>query len=439
MTVPPIRYARHEDRHIAYQVVGEGPRDIVFIPDWISNVELFWEEPHFVRVIRRFSSFSRLILFDMRGTGASDPIPQDALPTEEWMADVEAVLDAAGSEQAAVIGMGHAGQMAMLYAATRPERVSSLVLYNSYARLAAASDYPEGLDEEAQKVFLTGLEHLWGTGRLATLLGPSIANESGLIEWWGKVERLTMSPSAALARARLIFGLDVRDVLPSIAVPTLVLHSTGNRQFPSAHARVLVEGIPDARYVELPGEDHWPLGSELTDEVQEFLTGERASRTVDRMLSTVLMTDIVGSTGRAAEIGDASWRRLVERHDETARRTITAFNGRYLKSTGDGVLATFDGPARAIECARALRDALSSLDLSIRAGLHTGEIEMLDGDIAGIAVNVAARVTALAETDEILVSRIVRDLVAGSGITFSERGTHELKGLPERWTLYLVD
>ena len=439
MTVPEIRYARHEGQHIAYQVVGDGPRDVVFIPDWISNVELFWEEPHLVRFLRRLASFSRLILFDMRGTGSSDPIPQSALPTEEWMADVEAVLDAAGSTSASLVGMGHAGQMAMLHAATRPERVSSLVLYNSYARLAAAPDYPEGMDEASQQFFLSELERLWGTGRLAKLLGPSIADEPGLVEWWGKVERQTMSPGAALARARLIFGLDVRDILPAISVPTLVVHRSDNALFPAAHARALLQRIPDSRYAAVPGVDHWPLGPELTDELQEFLTGERASRAADRVLSTVLMTDIVGSTERAAELGDARWRRLVERHDETARRTIAAFRGWYVKSTGDGLVATFDGPARAIECARTLREALGSLDLRVRAGLHTGEIELLDGDIAGIAVNVAARVSALAEADEILVSRIVRDLVAGSGTRFSERGTHKLKGIPEQWTVYAVD
>jgi class 3 adenylate cyclase len=439
VTVPPIRYARHEGQHIAYQVVGEGPRDVVFMPDWISNVELFWEEPHFARFLRRVASFSRLILFDMRGTGSSDPIRPLGLPTEEWMADVEAVLDAAGSPGATLVGLGHAGQMAMLHAATRPERVSSLVLYNSYARLVAAPDYPEGMDSGSQEFFLSELERLWGTGRLAKLLGPSIANEPGLVDWWGKVERQAMSPGAALARARLIFGLDVRDVLPAIRVPTLVLHRTDNALFPAAHARVLLERIPDSRYAALPGADHWPLGSDLLDQLQEFVTGERASRTADRMLSTVLMTDIVGSTELAAGMGDARWRRLVERHDETARRTIAAFRGWYVKSTGDGVLATFDGPARAIECALTLRDALASLDIGVRAGLHTGEIELLDGDIAGIAVNVAARVSALADPDEILVSRIVRDLVAGSGTSFTDRGTHELKGIPEQWTVYAVD
>jgi class 3 adenylate cyclase len=439
VTVPRIRYARHEGQHIAYQVVGDGPRDVVFIPDWISNVELFWEEPHFARFFRRVASFSRLIMFDMRGTGSSDPIPHAALPTEEWMADVEAVLDAAGSAQASLIGMGHAGQMAMLHAATRPERVSSLVLYNSYPRLAAAPDYPEGMDESFQQLFLSELERLWGTGPLGKLLGPTIADEPELIDWWGKVERQTMSPGAALARGRLVFGLDVRDILPAIAAPTLVLHRRDAALFSRAHARALLEGIPDSRYRELPGVDHWPLGPEVGDALQEFLTGERVPLAPERTLSTLLMTDIVGSTARAVALGDARWRRLVERHDESARRTVAAFRGRYVKSTGDGLLATFTGPARAIECARALRDTLSQLDLEIRAGIHTGEIEVLDGDVAGIAVHVTARVAALAGPGDILVSRIVRDLVAGSGTSFSDRGTHELKGVTEEWALYAVD
>jgi class 3 adenylate cyclase/pimeloyl-ACP methyl ester carboxylesterase len=439
VSAPPIQYTHSDDLHIAYQVVGNGPRDVVLIPDWISNIELYWEEPHFVRIFRRLASFSRLILFDMRGTGGSDPIPQTALPTEEWMRDVEAVLDAVGSESASIVGMGNAGQMAMLFAATRPERVDSLVLYNSYARLTAAPDYPEGMDDAFQEVFLTDLERLWGTGRIAKLLGPSIADEPGLIDWWGKVERLTMSPGAAVVRAQLIFSLDVREVLPAIGVPTLVLHRSGNPLFPAAHARELRDRIPDARYVELPGTDHWPLGPEFPNELEEFLTGERASRAVDRVLATVLVTDIVGSTERAAALGDARWRRLMDRHDEATRRTISAFRGTYVKSTGDGLFATFDGPARAIECTREMRTTLSHLDLSMRAGLHTGEIEVLDGDIAGIAVNIAVRVSALAGTGEILVSRIVRDLAAGSDTSFSDRGEHALKGIPERSSLYAVN
>ena len=437
--VPETHYARTPDGvHIAYQVVGDGPRDVVFIPDWISNIELYWEEPHFAHFLRRIAGFSRLILFDMRGTGGSDSVPQTALPTEEWMADVEAVLDAAGSQRSSVIGMGHAGQMAMLYAATRPARVASLVLYNSYARLAGAPDYPEGMDDAFQQLFLGDLERLWGTGRLAKLLGPSVANEPGLVEWWGRLERLTMSPGAALERARLIFALDVRDILSAISVPTLLIYRTGNTLFPPSHARVMLERIAGARYVEVPGGDHWPLGAELINELEEFLTGERGTRAVDRVLSTVLVTDIVGSTRRAAALGDAKWRRLVERHDETARRTIGTFGGRYVKSTGDGLLATFDGPARAIECARRLRDSLSRLDLTIRAGLHTGEIELLSDDIAGIAVNIGARIAAIAGPAEILVSRTVRDLTAGSGLQFTDLGSHALKGVPDEYQLFAV-
>jgi class 3 adenylate cyclase len=439
VAAPPVRYARRDGVHIAYLVIGGGPPDVVFSPDWISNIELYWEEPHLARVFRRLASFVRLIMFDMRGTGASDPIEQGVLTAEEWMADVETVLDAVGSERASVIGMGHAGQVAMLHAASRPDRIASLALYNSYARLSMAPDYPAGMAPEVQAQFLSTLEALWGTGRLAKVLGPSIADEPGLVEYWGKVERLSMPPSTAMARARLIFSLDVRAVLPTIRVPTLVLHTRENPIFSPAHAGVLVSGIPGARYVDLPGADHWPLGDELLDRLAEFLTGERPPSSLDRLLSTVLITDIVNSTKLASTLGDVRWRRLIERHDRVARQVISEFRGRYVKSTGDGLLATFDGPARGIECAKALRNEIANLDLRIRAGLHTGEIELLGDDIAGIAVNVAARVSALAAANEILVSRVVRDLVAGSDIAFTEHGTHRLRGVPERWTLYAAD
>jgi class 3 adenylate cyclase len=438
--VPETRYARTAAGvHIAYQVVGEGALDLVFIPDWVSHVDTLWDEPHVADILRGLSSFGRLIWFDMRGTGGSDPVPDVVLPTEEWMADVRAVMEAVGSTRAALVGMGHGGQMMMLFAATHPDAVSALVLISSYARLARAPDYPAGMPEHYQNVFLSGIEHGWGTGMTIHLLAPSIASEPGLQAWWGKVERLAQTPGGALAKTKLIFSLDVRDVLPSIHVPTLILHRRDNELFRVGHGHYLRDHIADSKYVELAGADHWPLGDDLMDEIGEFLTGERTHAAVDRVLSTVLFTDIVDSTTRAAALGDAVWNAFLGRHDLTARNQVERHGGRLVKSTGDGILAIFDGPARGIRCATAIRQELRGMGVEIRAGLHTGEIEIRNGDIGGIAVHIAARVEALASAGEVLVSRTVVDLVAGSGIGFEDRGEHDLKGVPGTWRLFAVE
>ena len=437
--LPRIQYADSGGVQIAYQVAGDGPLDIVFAPDWANNLDVIWDWPLNERLFRRVMNYGRLILFDMRGTGLSDPI-QDLPPMEEWMEDVTAVLDAVGSTRAALVGHEHAGQLCMLFAATHPERTASLVTINSYARLARDDDYPWGMPAGAQAAAIEFMTGTWGSGEALGFLMPNWASDPRLLAALARFERSAATPRRAAMRQRLIFEVDVRGVLPAISVPTLVAHSEDHPMIRSGHARYLADHIAGARYLAVPSDTHTPwmdAGADvLLDGIEEFLTGTRTTETVDRMLTTVAFTDIVRSTELASELGDRRWHELLEIHESTARREIEAARGRLVKSTGDGLLATFDGPARAIRCVTALGEILRPVGLEIRAGLHTGEVELLGEDVGGIAVHIASRVGSLASAGEVLVSSTVKDLVAGSGIAFEDRGLHALKGIAEEWRLF---
>jgi pimeloyl-ACP methyl ester carboxylesterase len=433
------RYARSGDVHIAYQIHGEGPLDLVFVAGFVSNVEAGEDEPGFDRMVRRLSSFSRLIIFDKRGTGLSDPV-SGAPMLEERMDDVRAVMDAAGSRSAALVGVSEGGPMSALFAATYPDRVTALVMYGTYAKAVGDEEYPWMPDAEIQRGFADAIEHGWGQGQSLQFLAPSQADRAG-VERWARLERRLASPGMAAAMLRLAGGIDVRDVLPTIQVPALIVHRTEDQLIGIGAGRDLADRIQGAKLVELPGGDHgfWSDPDQIADEIEEFLTGARHEHPTERVLSTVLFTDIVGSTARAAEMGDRGWRELLERHDSLVRRQLERFRGREVKATGDGFLATFDGPARAIRCATSAQEAVRPLDIEIRAGVHTGECELRGEDIGGIAVHIGARVVAGAGPGELLVSGTVKDLVAGSGIEFAERGTHELRGVPGEWRLFAVE
>ena len=427
VVLPETKYARAGDLYIAYQVVGDGPFDLVFLPDWVNHVELRWEEPRSEGFQKRLASFSRLILFNPRGMGASDPVPITESPTaEQWMDDLRTVLDAVGAERPAVFGAGAGGVISILFAATFPERVRALALFNTTA-----------LGTEAQSWMLD--EH-WGDGSVLDWLAPEDASDERLRDFLGRLQRLSASPGMALAVQRMLLGLDVRHALPAIQAPTLVMHREGAPTFTVEHGRYLADRIAGAVYREFPGAGHayWASGvaPALLDEVEEFFTGTRSVGPPDRVLATVLFTDIVDSTATAAELGDQRWKERIREHDAIVRHELDRHRGREVHTTGDGFLATFDGPARAIRCAEAIREAVGKTGLEIRAGLHTGEIELHDDDIAGIAVHIGARVSALARPSEIMVSRTVVDLVAGSGLMFDDRGSHVLKGVPGEWQLF---
>jgi pimeloyl-ACP methyl ester carboxylesterase len=436
------RFARSGDAHIAYQVVGSGPLDLVYVPGWVSNVELNWGEPAYARFLTRLASFARLILFDKRGTGLSDRVHSAEPPTlEQRMDDVRAVLDAVGSERAALFGVSEGGSMCALFAATYPDRTVALIMYGSYARRRRAPDYPWGLPEEDLTAALKEIEEGWGgpVGRAAR--APSAAHDQRFMQFWASYLVQSASPQAATALARMNFEIDVRPILSAIRVPTLILHREGDRVVRTEEARYLSEQIPGARLVLLTGEDHLPwVGDQdaVLDEIEEGLTGIRRGPELDRVLATVMFTDIVDSTKKAAELGDARWKGLLRAHDECVRAELSRFRGVEVKTTGDGFLATFDGPARAVGCAQAIAVAVRALGIEIRAGCHTGEVELLAGDLGGIAVHIGARVASLAGAGEVLVSSTVKDLVVGSGLRFEDRGVHHLKGVPDRWHLFAV-
>lgn len=434
----PTRYARSGDHHIAYSVTGEGPIDFLYVPTWLSQIEHLWEHRLVGAFFERIAERARLIMFDRRGTGMSDPY--DKPPTlEEQMDDVLAVLDAAGSEHAAVFAQLDGGPMATLFAATHPERTLALVLYGTWARTLWAEDTPWANTREARDAFVHDTVEQWGTGSRLAALAPGLADDPESIEWYAKLERLSAPPKVVLDMLLLAGDYDVRDVLPSIQVPTLVMHRGEDALIDPRHAKYLAEHIPGAKLVELPGDDSLIVAGDSTaamDEIYEFFTGTRPVREPDRILATVMFTDIVDSTRRAAELGDASWRQVLERHDELVRRQLERWQGREVKTTGDGFLATFDGPARAIRCGRAIAETVEPLGIRVRAGLHTGECEVRGDDVAGMAVHIGARVGSLAGPGEVLVSSTVKDLVVGSGIDFEDRGEHELKGVPGAWKVF---
>jgi pimeloyl-ACP methyl ester carboxylesterase len=440
MSYPETRYARSKNGNVAYQVVGDGPLDLVFIPWWSTNVDVMWEEPSIARFLERLASFSRLICFDKRGTGVSDALPLTALPTlEEWADDVHIVMDAAGSDRAAIFGHSQGGQMALLFAATHPGKVSALILADTCARQYEATAPPLSVSIDDHELSLDDVEERWGSGATLECLAPSLAGDERFRRWYARYERLSMGPRMTRAVVALDFENDLHAILPAVHVPTLVLHRTGNRFIAVDRGRDLAEHIPGARLVELPGEDHLFHAGDteaMLGEVEEFLTGVRSAPDLDRVLATVLFTDIVSSTEKAASLGDRAWRTTLAAHHEIIRRELERHRGRAVKFTGDGVLATFDGPARAIRCACAIASAVRTLGIEVRAGLHTGEIELFGDDVGGIAVHVGARVAGAAGAGEVLVSSTVKDLVAGSGIRFTDRGTHVLKGVPGEWRLF---
>ena len=441
LVMPKTHYAKASDGvHIAYQVIGDGPFDLVEVGGFVSHLEFAWEGVEYAHYLRRLSSFARLIIFDKRGTGMSDPVPVHALPSlEQRMDDFRAVLDAVGSERAALFGESEGGQMAALFAATYPERTRALVTYGSYARLRSAPDFPLGQSDDFLEAFATGLEATWGEVPEGSIWAVNATRDPRFRNWLGRWVRNCASPGAAATLLRMDYEIDIRDVLPAIRVPTLVLHRVGDPLITVEQGRYFAAHIPGAKYVELPGEDRLIFAGDvdrLADEIEEFLTGHRPQASPDRVLATVLYTDIVDSTRQASELGDQRWRELLDRHDELLRREFERFRGEEMTATGDGFLAAFDGPARAVHCALAATSMAGSLGLELRIGVHTGECEQRGDNLSGIAVHTAARIAALAQPDEVLVSRTVTDLVAGSGLEFTDRGEHELKGVPGQWRLF---
>ena len=437
---PETRYAKSGDVNIAYQVVGDGPTDLVYVPGWVSNVELIWEKPKPTRFLERLASFSRLILFDKRGTGMSDRVSNGRLPTlEERMDDVRAVLDAVGSKRAALVGHSEGGSMSLLFAATYPERARALVLIGVFARRIRTDDYPWAPSLEERLETIETVERDWGVGLDITEMAPH--EDPALLEWYSTCLRRSASPGAAAALLRMNSQIDTRHVLPTIQIPTLVIHRTADRDVTVDEGRWIADQIPGARFVELPGDEHlvWAGDQDaLLAQIEEFLTGTRSAQQYDRVLSTVLFTDIVGSTERARALGDRAWRDVLDEHHTRVRNVLDQHRGLEVDTAGDGFFASFDGPARGIRAACAIRDGVRQLGLEIRAGLHTGECELLRDKIGGIAVHTGARVAAAAEPGEVLVSSTVKDLVAGSGIEFEDRGEYQLKGITEAWHLFKV-
>ena len=436
-------YVKTGGGYVGYQVFGEGPRDILFITNWGTNLDAMWEEPSQVRFFERLGSLGRVICFDKRGTGISDPVPLAALPTlEEWMDDALEVLNAAGSERPVLIGDTEGGLMAMLFAATYPGRTSSLILVNSYARFLRDADYPVGLPVTSMPKLVAAYEATWGTGTMLEATAPSVAGDPRFREWFARYQRLSMPPGAATSMYTWVIQLDLRPILNVIRVPALILHRKENQHYRIGFGRYLGDSIPGARFVEIPGADAYPFHAGdahlVLEEIEEFLTGVRSGPASERILATVLFTDIVESTDLAERLGDKPWRETLGRHDDLVRSWLAQYRGREIQHTGDGFLALFDGPGRAIRCATAISHEVKGLGLEVRAGLHTGEVEIRGAEVAGIAVHIAARVTGAAGGGEVLVSRTVRDLVAGSGIAFEDRGEHSLKGVAEPWQLYSV-
>ena len=436
-----VKYARSGEINIAYLAMGQSDLDLVMVGGFVSHLEIGGELPQAQRMGMRLTSFSRLILFDKRGTGLSDPVT-DVPTIEERMDDIRAVMDAAGVKRAGIFAASEGVPTAIVFAATYPERVKALALYGGMARTTWSEDHPWALRKED---LVQANEELivpfWGQGIMPEIVAPSLQDDPEFRRWAARLERYAASPSMLRQTFEMFFDTDVRAFLPLITVPTLVIHRTHDPLVNVRSGRYLAEHIPGARYVELPGSDHAGFAGDsdaILDELQEFFTGVRGTPDLDRVLATVLFTDIVGSTDRAASLGDRKWREVLDEHDSIVKRHVEQFRGKYIKHTGDGFLATFDGPGRAIQCARMVRAAVKRLGIQIRAGLHAGEVELRGDDVGGIAVHIGARVAALAGADEILVSSTVKDLVVGSGLAFEEHGAHELKGVPGTWQLFMV-
>ena len=452
MERPPILYTKTVDGlHIAYQVVGEGPFDLLWTPGWFSNLECAWEVPELGEFLGELASFSRLILFDRRGFGLSDsPITTDSWSLEAGMDDIRAVLDAAGSERPVLFGLDDGGALCTLFAASDPGRVSALVLFAVWVKYFKSPDYPWGWTKQQDKAWMQSTENYWGTDeywadldrRISWYVSPHIGSDPGRVRAWARYARLSASRGAALAVARMQRETDISAVLPAVMVPTLVMHRTDDKAEPVGQARYLGERVPNAKVVELPGAEHAPFAGDAESvlrELRRFVSAVRDEEAeFDRVLATVMFTDLVGSTERAAALGDRAWRELVERHHSIIRALLARYRGTEVDTAGDGFFATFDGPARAVRCARAIVDAVQLLGLDVRAGVHTGEVEAIDGKAAGLAVNIGARVAAAAAPREVLVSSTVKDLTAGSGLTFEDVGRRELKGIPDTWQLFRV-
>ena len=442
-STPETQYVLSGGNHIAYQVADGAERDILYVPRTTTPIDLLWDDPIAARGLRRLTACGRLIMCDLRGWGASDSIDTTRLPAmQAWMDDIGAVLDAAESDQATLIGGSESALPLMLFAATNPDRTTGLVLINAFARFLRSPETPFGIPPESAEGYVELYRKIAGRGALVDYLAPTRSSETAFRRWSARSQRLGAGPGTAAAIYEVFMRTDLSGVLPSIRVPTLVLHREGDQHVRSGHSQYLADRIPSAKLVTLPGDDNeWFSGEiePLFDEIEQFVTGIRRARRTDRVLATILFTDIVGSTERAATLGDAAWKVLREAHDELLRAHIESFGGQLIETTGDGALATFNGPARAIYCACGIRDAAASLGLSIRAGLHTGEIELMNDGISGLAVHIGARVAALADADEVLVSAAVPPLVVGSSIRFTPHGIHKMKGVPEQWAVYSVD
>jgi len=438
--MPGTKYAKSGHINIAYQVIGDGPLDLVFVMGWVSNLEYNWEDPGLSKFLNRLAGFSRLIIFDKRGTGLSDRVSK--LPTlEERMDDVRAVMDATGSERAAILGISEGGPMSALFAATYPERVTHLVMYGTYAKRIWSEDYPWAPTPQQRQGFLDAITNDWGGIVDLETLAPGAMNNEKFKQWFATYLRLSASPGDALALAKMNTEIDIRNILPTIHTPTLVLHRTGDRDMDIEGSRFIANEIPGCQFIELPGNDHLPWVGDiekLVDKIEIFLTGKIAVHEPDRILATLLFTDIVGSTELAASMGDKEWHQVLEHHNAIVRKELVRYRGKEITTTGDGFLATFDGPGRAINCAIAIRNAVEKIGLTIRAGLHTGEIELMDKNIGGIAVHLCARVMSRAADGEILITNTVKDLVAGSGLRFQSRDKHKLKGITDDRELFAV-
>ncbi len=438
--MPETRYARSGDVSIAYQVIGDGPTDLVYVPGWISNVELMWDDPTLARFLRRLSSFARLITFDKRGTGLSDGVSLSELPDlEARMDDLRAVMDAAGSENATIFGHSEGGVLSLLFAATHPDRTTKLILTGAYAKRIRSHDYPWAPTKEERVAFAESTLQSWGTDAGLNEMAPSRADDPTFRTWWGRYQRLSASPNAAAALITMNSQADVTGLLHAITAPTLLLYRSEDEDVRIEEGRYIADAIEDSRFVDLKGADHlfWAGDSDrILDEIEEFVTGSLGSSDPERRLLTVLFTDIVDSTKRAAELGDQGWRALLGRHNQIIRDALGRWRGVEIGTTGDGFLATFDGPARAINAALAIPAAVATIDLEVRCGVHTGLVEIVDDDVAGIAVHIGARVGALAKPGEVLVSSTVKDLVVGSGFAFEDRGRHVLKGVPDDWQVF---